>query len=113
MLFSVDEVNGVKIFRLKEDRLDSHIASELKAQLLVLLANDVQSVVVDLTETNYVDSSGLGALLLGIRQARENDSKFAVFGANKRILNLIKIAHLEGVIINYNSEKDALKASRK
>src|SRR3990172_1429854 len=110
MNFAVDTVGDVKIFRLKENRLDTHIASELKAQLLVLLDGEELRVLVDLAETEYADSSGLGALLLGVRQAREIGGKFCIFGARNRVKNLIHIPHLQDVVQNFADEKSAIDA---
>jgi anti-sigma B factor antagonist len=111
MKHSMESVKGITIFRLKDERLDSTIASDVKAQLLLLLREDGKAkVLVDLTSVKYADSSGLGALLLGLRQARDMGNSFAIYGAQKRVINLLRIAHLEDVLINYDTEAAALKA---
>jgi anti-sigma B factor antagonist len=110
MNFAVDTIGDVKILRLKENRLDTHIASDLKAQLLALLDGEEQRVLLDLAETEYADSSGLGALLLGVRQARESGGRFCIFGARNRVKSLINIAHLEDVVRNFADEQAAIDA---
>jgi anti-sigma B factor antagonist len=107
MNFLLEEVDDIKILRLKEDRLDSKIAADLKTQLLVL-CKDKSKILIDLSEIKYVDSSGLGALLLGLRQSRDNEGQFALCGAQNRVLNLIQIAQLNGVLKNYSDELQAL-----
>ncbi len=109
MNFLLEEVNDVKILRIKEERLDTAIAPDLKAQLLVLIKEKDNKVLVDLSDTKYADSSGLGAILLGLRQAREIGAKFAVFGAQKRVESLIEIAQLGEILINYENEFKALE----
>ncbi len=110
MNFTIDEIGDVRIFRLKEDRLDSAISADLKAQLLILVDGEGRKLLIDMTQVEYADSSGLGALLLGLRQARDNGGKFALFGAQKRVKSLIRIAHLDDVLTNYETEQDALNA---
>ena len=105
----LEEVGDIKVLRLKEERFDSSMAPDMKAQLLMLV-NDGAKVIVDLSKTTYIDSSGLGALLLGLRQAREVGGDFAVCGAQKRVKNLIQIAHLEDVLVNYENEYEAIDA---
>ncbi|HPG38470.1 MAG TPA: STAS domain-containing protein [bacterium] len=109
MNFTIEEVDKVKILRLREERLDTRIAPDLKAQLLVLLKNASDRLLIDLSEVKYVDSSGLGAILLGLRQARDLNAKYAMFGAQKRVQSLINIAQLGNVLVNYADEKEALK----
>ena len=109
MNFLLEEVDNVKILRLKEERLDTRIAPDLKAQLLVLIKEKNDKVLIDLSETKYADSSGLGAVLLGLRQAREIGAHFAIFAAQKRVQSLIEIAQLGNVLINYENEFDAIE----
>ena len=107
MDFLFEEVNDIKILRIKEERLDSNLAPDLKTQLLVVNKQGGK-VIVDLANTTYIDSSGLGALLLGLRQAKESETLFAICGAQKRVLNLIQIAHLDNVLVNYENEFEAI-----
>ncbi|MBN1543285.1 STAS domain-containing protein [candidate division KSB1 bacterium] len=114
MNFLLEEVQDIAVLRLKEQRLDSMIAPDLKAQLLVLLNNEKRNkIIVDLSQVGYADSSGLGALLFGLRQSREMGTVFILFGAQKRVLTLLQIAHLGDVLVNYPSEADAMQAMHK
>ncbi|MBN2357370.1 STAS domain-containing protein [candidate division KSB1 bacterium] len=109
MQFTLDESKDCYILRLHEERLNSQVAPDLKAQLLMLIGDEHRDkIIVDVSQVNYVDSSGLGALLLGLRQARANDKKFALVGARKRVNNLIHIAHLDDVLFSYSDEVQAL-----
>jgi len=111
MNFFLEEVDGVKIIKLKEERLDSHVAPDLKAQLLVLIDSG-KRVLLDLTDVQYADSSGLGAILLGFRQARDNEGTFAVCGLQKRVQSLIEIAQLNNVIQSYDTQEDAVSSMK-
>jgi anti-sigma B factor antagonist len=107
--FLLETVDDVKVLRLKEQRLDSVVAPDLKAQILVLLSDDPDAkIIIDLGETVYADSSGLGSLLFGLRQARDQGAKFAICGAQERIKSLIQIAQLGDVLTNYEDEYQAI-----
>lgn len=106
MNFFLEEVEGIKVIRLKEERMDSNISPDLKAQLLVLI-NDGKKVLLDLQHVQYADSSGLGAILLGFRHAREMGGKFAICGIQKRVQNLIDIAQLANVITTFTDQAQA------
>ncbi len=106
----VEGVNDIQVLRVKEERIDSAMAPDLKAQLLVLTKEEGCKVIIDLSETAYIDSSGLGALLLGVRQARESEGDFAIIGAQKRVKSLLQIAQLDNVLKSFKNEFDALKS---
>ncbi len=109
MNFKVDTKNDTYIFRLREDRLNAHIAPDLKAQLLLLIGDETNNhILLDLSKVKFVDSSGLGALLLGLRQARANDRRFALLGTQKRVSSLIQIAQVGSVLVSYSDEEEAL-----
>jgi anti-sigma B factor antagonist len=109
MKFKVDQKENVKIVRLNEERLDTKVAPELKTQLLMLIIAESKTLI-DLSQVQYADSSGLGALLLGVRQARDIGASLAVFHAQKRVKSLIHTAQLDKLLINYEDEGKALAA---
>ena len=109
MDFSISERDNIYILKLKEDKLNTRISPDLKAQLLLMVGDESHDkILVDLSDVKYVDSSGLGALLLGLRQARANDKQFALVGTQKRVANLIHIAHLDGALASFTSEEEAV-----
>jgi|YelNatPaOPRAMG01_1025707.scaffolds.fasta_scaffold00049_80 anti-sigma B factor antagonist len=108
MNFGKEQLGDILVLRLKEPRLDSTISSDLKAQLLMLVREGNHNILVDLTQVEYADSSGLGALLFGHRQAREAGGSLRIFGAKGRTASLIRIARLENVLLNYATEQEAI-----
>ncbi len=108
MEFSVEEREGVKVVRLHERRLDSPLAPKLKTEFLVLLSEPPYKIALDLSEVEYVDSSGLGALLLGVRQAREKRGKMVLVNPQKRVSDLIRIARLEEILTTLATEQEAI-----
>ncbi len=100
----------VLVFRIQEERLDGNVAPDLKAELLVAVRNGHHKILLDLSEVTYADSSGLGALLFGQRQARSAGGALKVYGASGRIANLIRIARLESVLENYDDWQEALRS---
>ena len=108
MNFLLEDVDGIKIIRIKEERLDTSIAPDLKAQLLVLI-NEGKTVLLNLEDVQYADSSGLGAILLGFRQARDAGGDFAICGVQKRVETMISIAQLTNIITIYKNKEAALQ----
>ncbi len=72
---------------------------ELKKALLALLDESVRKVVLDFSETQSVDSSGLGKLLLFNEKFRENGGSLKIRGINhKGVVELFKLIQLEKII---------------
>jgi len=110
MPFEKIKQDNVTIIKIDAERLDSNIAPDLKTELLLLADQGVINILVDLTNVVYVDSSGLGALLFGLRQLRDFQGTLKLLGANDRVLNLIRIAKLESVLVNYVDENSAVQS---
>ena len=104
----IDKSDDLRILRIYEEPLDSNIATELKTQFLSLIQPKSSKVIVDLDKVKYVDSSGLGDLLFGYRQVRDHDGSFKLLKAKSRVLDLIHIAQLGDILINYDDETEAL-----
>ena len=56
-----------------------------------------------------LDSSGISALLFGIRQARNNGGNLRLAGVNQGIQNILKIAQLTNAIELFDKVEDALE----
>ncbi|MCJ7811975.1 STAS domain-containing protein, partial [bacterium] len=81
--------------------------------LLGLIIGEGDQFLLNLKDVEYMDSTGLGAFLFGIRQARNYNKGLFFCAIQPRIKNLIRIAQLENVIENFDTEQQALKELRK
>lgn len=109
MHYKEEQAGDVQIIRVDEDRFDSTVSPEFKAELLRLIeAEHIRNILVDLEKVEYVDSSGLGALLFGHRQAKAKSGKLKLLNINPKVSTLIKIAKLEDILEHFTDEKKAL-----
>jgi anti-anti-sigma factor len=108
MEFEKNQKNNVNIIRVKVQRLDSTVAPLLKAEFLEMLENNQYDILVDLAMVDYADSSGLGSILFGIRQADAAGGTVKLVNLRPRVLSLIKIAKLDDVIEAYDNEDEAV-----
>lgn len=98
MKFQVDKRDRLVIVKLNEEKLLSNLAPQLKSELVILNNEGFRNIVLDLTEVQYVDSSGLSALLVGNRLCKEATGTFVLTGLNPHIQKLIKISQLEPIL---------------
>jgi anti-sigma B factor antagonist len=108
MNFKTETRQGVTILRMEETRLDSAFAPDLKAELLLYAKQPKPRLLLDMAKVDYTDSSGLGAILFGIRQIRNAHGNLKLVYLQPRVLTLIKIAKLDNVIESYDNEDEAV-----
>jgi anti-anti-sigma factor len=81
--------------KLKQKKLDSTIAPELKGEFLLLCKPRVESLVIDLAEVDFCDSSGLSALLIAERKMMEHGGTVKLIHVHKKVSALLKISMLD------------------
>lgn len=88
--------------------VDLYNVSELKKALFSITDGKHQSVVVDMQNVNYMDSSGIGALVAGQKKMRAHNGKFALMNIHEDVLNILKLATLDKFFKIYESEDEIL-----
>lgn len=90
--------------------LDMFTAPRLRDQLVTLAADGRNHLVVDLAELAFMDSSGLGVLVGGLKRARAAGGGVSIAGASERILSVLRITGLVRVFPVYATTAEALSA---
>lgn len=89
--------------------VDVYSAPALRDGLTELLESGT-SVVVDLTDVGFLDSTGLGALVAARTKAAEHGAELPLVCTHQRILKLFTITGLDGVFHLHASVPEALEA---
>jgi anti-sigma B factor antagonist len=88
--------------------VDVYSAPELKESLTKLLQTGAKSIVVDLSDVAFLDSTGLGALVEARAATSEAGGSLPVVCSHERILKLFTITGLDGVFSIHGSVDEAL-----
>lgn len=67
-------------------------------------------VALDMRGTEYIDSSGMGFLVVAHKVARDSGGKLAMFNLTDRVIDLMLLTKLSGVFHLYANEQDAVDA---
>jgi len=89
--------------------VDLYNTPQLKEQILALIESGVRRLVVDLAETQYLDSTALGALIGGLKRLRERGGELRLAGPRPRIRKLLEITRLLKVFEVRDSVPQALE----
>lgn len=79
--------------------LDIYVSSDFKDDVLEILEKNKDHLYLDLKELEYIDSTGLGALIALVKAANEIEKKVYLKDVNERIRKLFKITALEDMFI--------------
>ncbi|MFQ5708801.1 MAG: STAS domain-containing protein [bacterium] len=113
MQFQEEKRGDVLIFKVSHPRLDNSLAPDFKTQMLSLIEKKAEKkILIDLASVEYVDSSGLGALLFGLRQAKAKSGLLKLLHTNQKVSNLLRIAKLEKVLESFEDEQQAVESFR-
>jgi anti-anti-sigma factor len=108
--FELKKTGKITIFRLNENRFDSQIAGLVKGELTILLhTDDVKHLIIDLSQVEYCDSSGLSAILLAFRILQTNEGHIRLASPTKSVRTLIEISQLNRILPICNTVDEAIK----
>ncbi len=68
-----------------------------------------ESLVIELTQVTYMDSSGIATLVEGLQLSKKYQTQFKLVGLSQFVLEVFQLARLERVFNIYSTEDDALK----
>jgi anti-anti-sigma factor len=74
--------------------LDAYSAPGLEDQIGRLMSEQVEEVVLDLSQTAFLDSSGLRAILTAQRRLTENNGRMALRAPSEAVSRLLEITGL-------------------
>jgi anti-sigma B factor antagonist len=80
-----------------EGRLNLVSAPSLRTAVEETVA-ETPHVVVDLSAVTFMDSSGLGALIAGLKRARQAQGDLRIAGANEQVLTVLRLTNLDKVL---------------
>ena len=91
--------------------VDLYTAPEFKQELLDVIGKGGNQVVVDLTETTFIDSTTLGVLVGGVKRLRTNDGQLSLICSDRNITKIFEITGLDRVFRIHASREEALQGA--
>lgn len=110
MKIDIETREGKTLLHCHEDRLDAHNSAELKDMLLRQLETGPPELILNLAEVRFIDSSGLGALLSGFKNANLRQGRLVLVGLQPRVQAMFELTRLHRVFKTYPTLTEALSA---
>ena len=107
----------IKTEQLGDDRyvialageVDLYTAPEFKQQLLEVISQGGRNVIVDFSDTTFIDSTTLGVLVGGVKRLRPSGGSLALVCTDQNITKIFEITGLDRVFPIYKSRDEALQ----
>lgn len=122
-MYDASTKSEVREFRIEEDRprpetavlvvhgeADLHSAPELRERLRMAIDGGATSLVLDLSETTFVDSTSLGVLLGGMKRLREHDGTIRLVVPRPEVRRVFEITLLDRIFPLDETREQALAA---
>jgi len=108
MNLQIEDKGAAVLLLVEEDRLDAHNSGDLKNQMLKLFEEGKHNLVVDLQAVRFVDSSGLGALVSGFKNASSRNGNLKLAGLQLQVKSMFELTRLHRVFEIYTDSGEAL-----
>lgn len=101
MNLKLEKINGFSVLFIQEERIDAHNSGALKEFILHLIELGEVNIVVQLEKVRFIDSSGLGALLSGHKNAAAKSGKLALACCKQQVLSMFELTRLNRIFEIY------------
>lgn len=92
-------VIGAHVTALHLDgRLNMVAAPRLKAAVDASVQGGRARLVVDMSAVTFMDSSGLGALIAGLKRARQGKGDLRIAGVSEQVATVLRLTNLDKVL---------------
>ncbi|QBR92607.1 anti-sigma factor antagonist [Nocardioides euryhalodurans] len=91
--------------------IDVYTAPKLRDKISELVATGSYDLVVDMQAVEFLDSTGLGVLVGGLKKVRAHDGSLRLVCNQDRLLKIFRITGLAKVFVIHETADDALAAS--
>jgi anti-sigma B factor antagonist len=109
MEMQIIDVSGVTKAVL-DGRLDTASVNNVETRFIAGIVPKHQNTIVDLSNVSFVASLGIRMLLSTARALNSNGARFAMYGANPAVMDIIESTALSDIIPVLTTEAEAIAA---
>jgi anti-sigma B factor antagonist len=104
------QVDNLLVVMPLEKRLDAAVAADFKGKILDWINAGHNRIVLDLSRVDFVDSSGLGAIVSCLKTLG-GQGDLLICGLKETVMSLFQLTRMNRVFQIFPSQVEALKAS--
>lgn len=109
MDFETLKISDYTLIKVLSDRLDTNNSPDLKSELVAINSNGEKNIILDVSNCEYCDSSGLSAILVANRLCEDAIGTFILTGLQDDVEQIIRISMLHTVLIITKTVEEAVE----
>lgn len=102
-----EKSGNVQIVRVAEPRIDAAVAIQFKDKMREVTADSAGRIVLDLSTVDFLDSSGLGAVVAALKMLGP-ERKLELVGLTPTVAKVFRLTRMDGVFTIHNDLAAAL-----
>lgn len=110
MQLNEQNLDGVLVVSPQARRLDASVAGAFRDRVSHCIQSGHNKVVLDLAEVQFMDSSGLTALISVLKAVSVNGGSMVISGVDSNLSSLFQLTRLNKVLRVYPSVREASQA---
>ena len=110
MQLNITEQGDIVKISVEEERMDAHNSGDLKEQMLQLFDEGKCNLMIDLGAVRFIDSSGLGALVSGFKNASAREGSLKLCCLQPQVRSMFELTRLHRVFEIFPSQEEALNS---
>lgn len=107
MNLHIDAFENVTVIKIS-GRLDTHSAQRLRQQLLLAANGSDKNVIVDLAGIDFIDSSGLAAIVQGMKQCRAGGGDLRLCRPPQAVRMVLELTRLDKALDIFPNHESAI-----
>ena len=88
--------------------IDLDSSTHFRDELMKVIQAGGPSVLVNLKEVGYIDSSGIATLVEALQRSRQTQTRFGLFALRSNARSVLELARLQTVFNIFKDEKEAV-----
>ena len=110
MTLSTSQAQDAQIVTVNTERIDASVAIQFKEQMRVETNGGSGRVILDLSHVDFIDSSGLGAIVASMKQL-DGSRRLDLAGLTPTVDKVFRLTRMDTVFNLYETLDDAVSAA--
>jgi anti-sigma B factor antagonist len=107
-MINVRREDGVIVVDLLTNRLDASMASNFRNKLMEIIKDGNKLIILNLTNVEFVDSSGLGSIVSGLKTLGQ-EGDLILCCIDERIMSMFRLTRMDRVFKIFKTEREAIR----
>ncbi len=109
MQLKEDKIGGILVLKPLDKRFDAHSAVDFKARMADFVSSGHTVIILDLSEVDFIDSSGLGAIVSALKTVGRNGD-LVLCGIKETVMSLFRLTRMDRVFRIFTDQGEATAA---